>query len=166
MSDSLLLIEKKRDTLKTEILALGERVHEALTRSREALRHGDLDLARTIIEDDLIINRERRALEQQALVILAAYRPAGRDLRLIGASLEMVAEMERIADYAADIARCLQRAASAPHPTDMRERIAAIGDQATSMFTQAMELMPMMPMRSRPARPRPATMSSTVSSSP
>ncbi|HSO81449.1 phosphate signaling complex protein PhoU [Thiocapsa sp.] len=138
MSDSNLLLDKKRETLKADILALGEQVREALQRSLEVLRRHDLDVARTIVAGDAEINHERRALEQQALVVLAAYRPAGSDLRLIGASLEMISEMERIADYAADIARILMRCEPRSLPAGPVARCADLGDAAIAMFVAAM----------------------------
>ncbi|RKT46704.1 phosphate signaling complex protein PhoU [Thiocapsa rosea] len=138
MSNSNLLLDKKREALKAGILSLGEQVREALERSLDVLRRHDLDLARTIVSGDAEINHERRALEQQALVVLAAYRPAGSDLRVIGASLEMISEMERIADYAADIARILMRCEARSLPEGAVARCVDLGDAATAMFVAAM----------------------------
>ncbi|NCC30293.1 MAG: phosphate signaling complex protein PhoU [Gammaproteobacteria bacterium] len=138
MSNLNLLLDKKREALKAGILSLGEQVREALERSLDLMRRHDLDLARTIVSGDAEINQERRALEQQALVVLAAYRPAGSDLRVIGASLEMISEMERIADYAADIARILMRCEARSLPEGAVARCVDLGDAATAMFVAAM----------------------------
>ncbi|NCC29331.1 MAG: phosphate signaling complex protein PhoU [Gammaproteobacteria bacterium] len=138
MSDSNLLLDKKREALKADIIALGEQVREALQRSLEVLRRHDRDLARTVVSGDAEINHARRALEQQALVVLAAYRPAGSDLRLIGASLEMISEMERIADYSADVARILLRCDPGSLPAAPAAHCADLGDAATAMFVAAM----------------------------
>jgi phosphate transport system protein len=138
MSDTRLLVTQKREALKAGILALGDQVGEALRKSLDALQRGDLDLARTIVSADADINHERRVLEQQALIVLAAYRPAGSDLRLIGASLEMISEMERIADYAADVARALLRQDPSSLPRGPLERCVCLGEAATGMFSSAM----------------------------
>jgi phosphate transport system protein len=138
MSDTQSLVAQKRDALKFGIIAFGDQVQEALLRSLEALRRGDLDLARTIVAADAAINHERRLLEQQALVVVAAYRPAGSDLRLIGASLEMIAEMERIADYGADVARTLLRCDLRSLPDDLLVRCSGLGEAAVEMFDAAM----------------------------
>ena len=139
MTQFPLLVEKKRDALKQGLTVLGERVELALRRSLEALRAQDLALALEIVAGDAAINRERRILEQEALLTLAAYRPAAADLRMIGASLEMVAEIERIADYAAGVARILLRNEDRPFVGALVERIAAVGDAAVSMFADAMD---------------------------
>lgn len=138
MPDSHLLVDKKREALRQGILALGTQVEKALLASLETLRRHDLALARTIVNEDALINHERRAIEQQALVVLAAYRPAGSDLRMIGASLEMVSEMERIADYAAEVARALLRNANAELPESLLERIIALGTAAVALYAESL----------------------------
>lgn len=138
METMQLLIEKKREALRAGILSMGEQVAAGLHRSLEALRNQDSNLARQIVTEDALINRERRFLEQQALVVLASHQPAGRDLRLIGASLEMIAELERIADHAADVARILLKAPALPLPQEPAKRIGLMGDIALAMFTRVM----------------------------
>jgi phosphate transport system protein len=139
MTQFPLLVEKKRDALKQGLSVLGERVELTLRRSIEALRAQDLALARQIVAGNAAVNRERRTLEQEALLTLAAYRPAAVDLRMIGASLEMVAEIDRIADYAAGVATILLRAEERPFAAGLVERIAVMGDAAVSMFVDAMD---------------------------
>lgn len=73
MAESPLLVEKKRDALRQGLLALGEQVEVALRQSLDALRGHDLDLARRILDGDRAINLRRRVLEQEALLVLAAY---------------------------------------------------------------------------------------------
>lgn len=137
MSESLLLIDKRREALRSGILSLGDLVRKALMRSVDALRGRDLGLARAIVAADAEIHRERRALEQQALVVLAAYQPAGPDLRTIGASLQMISGMGRIADDAADIARILLRNGLGALPERFVRQTADLGAAATAMFDAA-----------------------------
>ncbi|SDY17863.1 phosphate transport system protein [Allochromatium warmingii] len=133
-----LLIEKKREALRTGLFTLSNQVAASLQRSLEALRNQDTVLAQKIVAEDALINHERRFLEQQALVVLAAHQPAGRDLRVIGASLEMIAELERIADHAADVARILLKTPDLPLPNEPLKRIGLMGDIALAMFTRVM----------------------------
>lgn len=138
MPQSPSLVEKKREALKQALSAMGAAVELALRKSLEALRAQDLDLAREIIAADAAINQQRRLLEQEALLVLAAYKPAGLDLRVIGASMELVAELERIGDYAADVARMLLRQAQWPLPAALLARVADMGDTAVDMLHDAM----------------------------
>jgi phosphate transport system protein len=134
MAESRLLIEKKRDALRQGLLDLGEQVEAALRRSLDALRGHDLDLARRIVDGDQQINLRRRVLEQEALLVLAAYQPAGADLRMVAAAMEMVAEMERIADYAADVARILLLNADQAFLPSLMRCVIEIGEAAVAMF--------------------------------
>lgn len=133
-----LLIDKKREALRQGILAMGERTTTALRQSLDALRRWDRDLARALVANDLDINSQRRLLEQQALVVLAAQQPAGRDLRLIAASLDMTAELERIADHAADVARLLLESECASLPQAPIEPIGTMGEMALTMLTRTL----------------------------
>jgi phosphate transport system protein len=90
-----LLVHKKREALTQGLLQMGGLVTTALRKSIDCLRRQDLELAADIIAEDLPINQQRRMLEQECLVVLAAHQPAGQDLREIGASLELVSELER-----------------------------------------------------------------------
>ena len=140
MTQSPLLVEKKREALKQALVALSEQVEFALRQSLEALRGKDPALARAIVAGDPAINRQRRILEQEGLLVLAAYQPAGLDLRTIAASLELVSELERIADYAADVARILLFHADEQFPGVLVEHVADLGDVAVTMFCDAMAL--------------------------
>jgi phosphate transport system protein len=137
MAQSPLLVEKKCDTLKQSVLLMGEQVELALRQSLAALRDQDLGLAREIIDGDPAINRQRRILMQECLLVLAAYEPAGKDLRLAGASLEIIPELERIADYAADAARLLLRHAGLEFPPVFVQALTDMGEAAVAMFSDA-----------------------------
>jgi len=128
------LLEKKRTHLDSGVRELGELVMEALHRSVACVRRQDLALAAEIIQDDGLINHRRRVLEQECLVTLAAFKPAAQDLRSIGSCLGLVAELERIGDYAADIARIVLRAGTDPFPAEPVAAIAREAEQAIGML--------------------------------
>jgi phosphate transport system protein len=138
VSHSPLLVEKKRAALCASLLDMGVRVESALRQSLTALRVQDAALAREVIAGDAAINRQRRALEQEALLVLAAYKPAGVDLRTIGAAMELVAELERIGDYGADVARILLRHEEPPLPAGLVARVVDMGEEAADMVRDAL----------------------------
>jgi phosphate transport system protein len=138
MAELPLLVEKKREALRQGLLATGERVEVALRQSLDALRGHDLVLAQKIVDGDQEINLQLRVLEQEALLVLAAYQPAGVDLRLVGAAMEIVTETERIGDYAADVARMLLLNADQVFPPTLIALVAEIGEAAAGMFRDAL----------------------------
>ena len=64
---------------------------------------------------------------------LAAYKPAGEDLRAVGACMELVSELERIGDYAADVARIMLKAGPVPFPAAPVTAIVEVAADAIAM---------------------------------
>ena len=137
MPESLNLVQKRRLHLQGAVGDLGACVVEALHRSVECLKTQDKALAADIIAGDQLINQQRRLLEQECLVTLAAYKPAGEDLRAVGACMELASELERIGDYAKGIAKVASRLADDETPIPIRE-ISTMADKATSMLHRAL----------------------------
>lgn len=134
MSESLSLVHKKRAQLQSAVGELGALVVDALRRSVACVQSQDLALAERIIADDARVNRQRRTLEQECLVTLAAYQPAGADLRAVGACMELVSELERMGDYAADVASILLKNGATPLPAGPVAAILELADHAIGML--------------------------------
>lgn len=132
------LVEKKRETLHEGVLQMGELVTAALRKSLDCLRRQDPELAHRIRAEDQPINQLRRMLEQECLVVLAAHQPAGPDLRRIGASLQVVSELERIADHAADVAQIVLEAGDEAFQPECMARVAEVGVEATAMVSDSL----------------------------
>ena len=130
-----LLVQQKREALREGLLGMGEMVVTALRQAIDCLRGRDLELAREIVVNDNKINQFRRLAEQQALVALAAYQPAGDDFREIGATLELVSELERMADHAKDVARLVEEMAGREIPPAPLLQTLDLAEQALAMLT-------------------------------
>ena len=136
MVDSL--IQKRRSHLQSAVGDLGGLVVAALHRSVDCLKTQDRELAARIIAGDAEINQRRRLLEQECLVTLAAYKPAGEDLRAVGACMELASELERIGDYAADVARIILRDVEAPLPSEPVVAIVELAGDAIGMLEKTL----------------------------
>jgi phosphate transport system protein len=90
--------------LKDEILALGAMAERAVAESVQALKKRDIAKARSIMEDDRLVNEKRYAIENETLTLIATQQPMAGDLRTLAAIFEIATELERIADYAKGIA--------------------------------------------------------------
>jgi phosphate transport system protein len=139
MSENINLVQRRRAQLQGALGDLGKLVIDALNQSVDCLTRHDLDLAERIIEADARINQQRRILEQECLVTLAAYKPAGVDLRAIGACMELVSELERIGDYAADVARILRKSGATGFPSESVEAIVEVAEDAIAMLGETLE---------------------------
>jgi len=71
----------------------------------QALVNRDADLAYHIIDDDDRIDELNYEVDTQAMRLLALRQPMAQDLRNVVAALKISADLERIADYATNMAR-------------------------------------------------------------
>ena len=92
------------NTLKDAILALGGIVEEAVERASTALIHQEVEVARSVIDDDATVDARELAIDEECLKILALHQPVAGDLRHITASMKINNDLERIGDLAVNVA--------------------------------------------------------------
>ncbi len=108
------LLDNELNKLNGEILRMGGLVEEAVEQSIIALREMDAEIARGIISRDDLVDHMEARIEKHCLSLFALQQPLAGDLRLIGASLKMLTDLERIADHASDIAELTLRMCELP----------------------------------------------------
>lgn len=89
--------------LRESLLKMAGRVEEMIANSVKALVERDIELARSTIAADHLVNRAEVETDELCLVILAKRQPVASDLRFITLSLKMVTDLERIGDLAVNI---------------------------------------------------------------
>jgi phosphate transport system protein len=87
------------------IAVMGGLVERALADASAALLERDTELAARVVETDPKIDAEERAVEQFAVRLLALRQPVADDLRQVIQALKVVTDLERVGDYAANIAK-------------------------------------------------------------
>jgi phosphate transport system protein len=101
--------------LQDDILRMGSYVVGMLSLSMQALVQQDLAAARRVIEMDDSADDMDLRIEQQCMRLLALQQPMSRDLRIIGTALKIITDLERIGDFAVDIAKTARRLATEPY---------------------------------------------------
>lgn len=96
---------QRMQKLQDDVLDLGSRAEQAILDAVEALKARDLERAKEIVEADRQINKRRFDIEHDVLVTIATQQPLAKDLRILAAILEIITELERIADYAKGISK-------------------------------------------------------------
>jgi phosphate transport system protein len=91
--------------LQDEVLVLGSMAEKAILDSVAVLKRRDMYAARRLIAEDRAINEKRFAIEADCILLIATQQPMAKDLRVLAAVLEIVTELERIADYGKGIAK-------------------------------------------------------------
>ncbi|WP_380876929.1 phosphate transport system regulatory protein PhoU [Sphingomonas sp. DBB INV C78] len=91
--------------LRALVAEMGGRAEAALAGSIQALVRRDLDAAAKIVEDDKKIDTLEAEIERQAIRLIALRAPMADDLRDVLAAMKISGVIERMGDYAKNIAK-------------------------------------------------------------
>jgi len=105
-------LEMEIEKLRKSLLHVGAVVEEALRKAVDAVMDRDEKMAASVIASDDELDRMEVELEEECLKILALHQPVATDLRLIVAALKINNDLERIGDYAVNVAERVQYLAS------------------------------------------------------
>lgn len=97
--------DEELGAVKSKILTMGEQCCEQLVKAAEALKNHNSRLAEEVIQKDLRVDALQAEIESLTIRMLARRQPMALDLRNVVSALKMAASLERIADYATNIAR-------------------------------------------------------------
>ncbi|WP_213982350.1 phosphate signaling complex protein PhoU [Sphingomonas sp. dw_22] len=91
--------------LRALISQMGGLAEQAIYDSMKALQRGDVELAREVRKKDKQIDAIEAELEKLVVRVIALRAPMADDLREVIAALKIAAVVERIGDYAKNIAK-------------------------------------------------------------
>ncbi|MEE1132580.1 MAG: phosphate signaling complex protein PhoU [Caryophanon sp.] len=91
--------------IQHQLTELSELSIQALEQAFTALENRNLELALNVIEDDMHINRLEEMINDQAILLITRQQPVAKDLRQLMVIVKAASDMERVADYAVDIAK-------------------------------------------------------------
>jgi phosphate transport system protein len=101
--------------LNNVIAEMGGLAEAQLTRAVEALVRRNTELATEVVQDDKRIDALETEVGQMTVRMLALRQPMAQDLREVVAAIKIASDIERIGDYAKNIAkRAIVLAAHAP----------------------------------------------------
>ena len=87
------------------VAEMGGLAEKQIGEAIDALDRHDVALAQTIVENDALIDKLQRELEERAILTIARRQPMAVDLREIVAALRVSNDLERIGDLAKNIAK-------------------------------------------------------------
>ena len=124
--------------LRALISEMGGRAEAAITGSIEALVNRDLESAAKIVEGDRKIDDLEAEIERQVVRLIALRAPLADDLREVLAALKIAGVVERMGDYAKNIAK---RAALLQDARGMEAMsvLPAMGKIATEMVRKVLD---------------------------
>ncbi len=107
--------------LKEDVLRLGSLVDEAVAGAGRALVERDVELADRVRWDDEQVNELQRRINTEIAGAIATQSPVARDARELLALYHAAAELERMGDYAVNIAKLAQQLAAEPEQPMLRQ---------------------------------------------
>ena len=93
------------ETLRQDLVRMGEIVQVSIKDAVDALAKRDKDLARRVMDGDDVIDRMQVEIEDRCISLIARQQPVATDLRILGTGLKITTDLERIGDHAFDIAK-------------------------------------------------------------
>ncbi|MCL2717800.1 MAG: phosphate signaling complex protein PhoU [Lachnospiraceae bacterium] len=132
-----LMFDRQLDELKNMLIEMGALIEEAIKKTMQSLKNGDIVLAKSVITGDNDIDDKEMDIEKLALKLLLQQHPVASDLRQISAALKMVTDMERIGDQAADIAEITTYGCVLP-PTGL-DFITQMAEETSLMVTRSID---------------------------
>jgi phosphate transport system protein len=92
-------------SLQSMVIAMAQHVEDQMKLAIQVIESRDEQLAQRLVAGDQEINELQEKTDQLTVRILATRQPMAIDLRAIVSVLKIVAELERIADYAASMGK-------------------------------------------------------------
>jgi len=125
------------EATRLDVVRLGALVGDAIRVAVEALERRDSSAGARVVAGDDVVDDLRRKIESACIELIWKQQPVAGELRAIAAMLEIATDLERIGDYAVDIAKNAIKLADVPlRPA--RVEIDRIGDTAHAMLLDAM----------------------------
>ena len=97
--------DQELQRLDNTIAEMGGMAESQLAAAIDAVVKRDSDLATEVIENDAKVDELEHEVESLVVRLLALRQPMARDLRQIVAALKTATDLERICDYAANVAK-------------------------------------------------------------
>ncbi len=113
--------DRALESVKDDVLRLGARVEDALERAGRALVQRDSELADQVRWDDAQVNELQRQINTEITTLIATQGPVAGDVRVLLALYHAAAELERMGDYAVNIAKLAQQLATEPETPILKQ---------------------------------------------
>ena len=92
------------ESIRNKTLAMGGLVQQQLKFAMKAYKNGDKELAGLVIQQEKQVDDYEIIIDNECTQILALRQPEAIDLRILISVIKTIAELERIGDYAEEIA--------------------------------------------------------------
>jgi phosphate transport system protein len=138
-TDARVSFHHELDEIRTGVVRLAAMVTEAIPRGTEVLLSGDLQAARSLIEDDDAIDALALEIEEHCYSVLALQQPMAGDLRSIITAIRLVSEIERSGDLVVNIAKGARRLYGTAFEPRVRGLVEQMSEESVRLFKLAID---------------------------
>ena len=97
--------DQELDQLKRSVVQMGGLAETEVEMAIQSIVKRDTELAAQVVQDDDQLDEYENDIDQRAVRVLALRQPMATDLREVVAALKIAHDLERIGDYAANLAK-------------------------------------------------------------
>lgn len=130
--------ENELTELHNDLLRMGSIVEKQIHLCIKSLIEKDTNLANEVIEKDDIVDNLMREIETKSIKIIAKQHPVASDLRFVFTCINIVTDLERIADHAVDIAKITLKLKGQSYIKELID-IPRMGSLVSSMIKEALD---------------------------
>ena len=99
------VFDRDLEAIQAQIMKMGGLVEASIRESAQSLYERDEELAKDVLKSDKAIDALEEMINEEAARVIALRAPIARDLRLILSVIKISANLERIGDYAKNMAK-------------------------------------------------------------
>ncbi len=127
--------------LNKKILMLSSMVEERVRKAAQVIESKDQVIIQSLIVSDYEVDDMEVEIEEDCLKILALHQPVASDLRFLIAVIKINNEMERIADYAVNIAKRVDNISKFKHQAAVSYDFSTMSDKVVSMLKNSIDAL-------------------------
>lgn len=132
--------QEELEDLRQEVVRMSELCEIAVHKSLDALLGPDKELAEQVIAEDDVIDEMNMNIEERSLHMLARQQPVAKDLRLISSILKIVIHLERMGDYAFNVAKISKRLKPGDEAESILDIITVMSDKTKEVVTASVKV--------------------------
>ncbi|CAI50828.1 PhoU domain protein (plasmid) [Natronomonas pharaonis DSM 2160] len=96
--------QRKLDELRSDVVSMSDLVLDRYNRALTTMETKDEPMAQSVIEGDEDVNQLYLDLESDCIELFALQQPVAGDLRFIASTFKIITDLERIGDFATNLA--------------------------------------------------------------
>lgn len=135
-----LQFERSLRRLEQDVLRMGALVENSFRLSHQALFSRNLEAAKEISLLDEQIDQYYRHIELECATLMTLQAPVAQDLRLLSTFMQLVRDLERIGDYAEDLAEIAVKLFPYP-PHSCLPEVEVMSHHAQAMLAVSLEAL-------------------------